>query len=507
MSSNDRLGFLVVLQLLLKTAVETGESKSEILQLEFLATGLPRIDLSSLSYPSSLTGKPDWIYSDSVWFDICSLKNLFSEDDVLHNLSDLILTNADQWKSWFLNPQLKTIPNEKDKQFNDLEKLLIIRLLKNDFFEQSLTEYVIEQFHLDKSPMNESQFQGINFITIPLIPVKSTVWGEFLVNKIDFEQFLFNYFQNQNKKIYLIDYELNPSIDDLTDQYNLIFIKNIQPSTIISFLKQIRRQSQLDIVVIKESSMNLNYFGSRLHHYDCLIEGKVMLSNLLYKTKSSDLNEIIGELLENSSMVFDECQHEEFVIVYGIIVIQSILIYYERIFYQSLFVVQWTRNFLKLIVNYLHSNKEKKFVKDLIEISFVSQSPLVNQLIDQLFGQLSSKSTIEFLGCQFEIPQNKSQYNIQWFLSKHKQLRLNFNEFPSKEFLFETQFELFSEKLNKLWHEKSLNSIDQLNISLIYDQIHLLKERLPPLIKLSINQHEFQRDFVSIALFQVTNNL
>ena len=225
MSSNDRLGFLVVLQLLLKTAVETGESKSEILQLEFLATGLPRIDLSSLSYPSSLTGKPDWIHSDSVWFDICSLKNLFSEDDVLHNLSDLILTNADQWKSWFLNPQLKTIPNEKDKQFNDLEKLLIIRLLKNDFFEQSLTEYVIEQF-------------------------------------------LFNYFQNQNKKIYLIDYELNPSIDDLTDQYNLIFIKNIQPSTIISFLKQIRRQSQLDIVVIKESSMNLNYFGSRLHHYD-----------------------------------------------------------------------------------------------------------------------------------------------------------------------------------------------------------------------------------------------
>ena len=155
----------------------------------------------------------------------------------------------------------------------------------------------------------------------------------------------------------------------------------------------------------------------------------------------------------------------------------------------------------------MHSNKEKKFVKDLIEISFVSQSPLVNQLIDQLFGQLSSKSTIEFLGCQFEIPQNKSQYNIQWFLSKHKQLRLNFNEFPSKEFLFETQFELFSEKLNKLWHEKSLNSIDQLNISLIYDQIHLLKERLPPLIKLSINQHEFQRDFVSIALFQVTNNL
>ncbi|CAF3468189.1 unnamed protein product, partial [Rotaria sp. Silwood2] len=128
--SEDRLEFLVLLQLLLKTAVENSDGKSEILQIELLSTGLPRIDLDSLSYSTKVNKKPEWIQSDIIWFDIISLSNLFNEDDLLYHLSEFILSNDQLWKIWYDNPKLNTFPNLNDKQYSQLDKLLIIRLLR-----------------------------------------------------------------------------------------------------------------------------------------------------------------------------------------------------------------------------------------------------------------------------------------------------------------------------------------------------------------------------------------
>ncbi len=83
--------------------------------MELLATGLPRIDLSSLSYPSTLGEKPKWIESDIIWFDILLLRNLFNEDDHLHHLSEFIHSNDQQWNAWYQNPQLNPFPNAKEQ--------------------------------------------------------------------------------------------------------------------------------------------------------------------------------------------------------------------------------------------------------------------------------------------------------------------------------------------------------------------------------------------------------
>ncbi|CAF1291682.1 unnamed protein product [Adineta steineri] len=42
-------------------------------------------------------------------------------------------------------------------------------------------------------------------------------------------------------------------------------------------------KGQHNVVITKDVSVNLIYLGAHLHHYDCFLEGKVSLSNLLYK--------------------------------------------------------------------------------------------------------------------------------------------------------------------------------------------------------------------------------
>jgi hypothetical protein len=226
----------------LKTAVETGDEKSEILQLELLATGLPRVDLDSLSFPSTLSKKPTWMESDLIWFDIVSLSNLFSEDDLLHHLSEFILANDTQWKSWYDNPQLTTFPNETAQQFSLLDKLLIIRLIHPDYLMISLREYVIEQFNLNNIEMNEIDFHGINIITLPSIPVKSIISGEFLINQIDFNHYLDDILKTKGKKIYQIDCQFVKTINDLSNDNDLIVLKNIPDQSFSSLIKQIRRK-------------------------------------------------------------------------------------------------------------------------------------------------------------------------------------------------------------------------------------------------------------------------
>lgn len=242
MFSEDRLEFLVLLQLLLKTAVENSDGKSEILQIELLATGLPRINVESLSYSSKLNKKPEWIESDLIWFDIVSLSNLFNSDDILYHLSEFILSNDQQWKIWYENPNLNSLPNPNEKTFSQLDKLVIIRLLRPDYLMIALQEYIIEQFDLNNLQINDINFQGVNIINLPSIITKSTTQGEFLINKNDFDNYLENILKEKGKKIRQIDCKLIKTIDDINNDYDILFLKNVHQQTFSHTISQIRRK-------------------------------------------------------------------------------------------------------------------------------------------------------------------------------------------------------------------------------------------------------------------------
>ncbi|CAF4763175.1 unnamed protein product, partial [Rotaria sp. Silwood1] len=500
--SEDRLEFLVLLQLLLKTAVENSDGKSEILQIELLSTGLPRIEFNSLSsYTTKQNKKPQWIESDMIWFDILSLSNLFNENDLLFNLSEFILSNDQQWNNWYLNPQLNTFPNPNDKQYSQLDKLLIIRLLRPDYLINALHEYVIEQFDLNNLQIDELDLKGIHIINLPSIPVKSIKSGEFLISNIDFENNIENILKEKGKKIHIIDCQLTNTYDYTNNDYDILFFKNVHDKSFSHTIKQIRRQCQCDIILTKEANININCVDAHIHHYDCLIEGKVNLSNILYRYSNNLIRFIIGEILSNSSSILNRCEKDDIPIIYGTILIQSILVYYQYIFKQSSFTIEWTKNLIEFIYNLIQYSKDNKYRRYLIEMAFPTNSPLLKQLLNELFQQIQSKTSIELNKSLFEIPFNENQFNLQWFLSKHQQINLIYNDYPSKLNLLQHQFNIFTDKLNKLWHEKPLNIHQQLNVSLIHDNIHLFKERLPPLLKLPSNI-DFKEDLVNIGLYQ-----
>ncbi|CAF1148393.1 unnamed protein product [Adineta ricciae] len=503
LTSDHRLEFLVLLHLLLKTAVDTTtDGKSDVLQLEFLATGLPRIDSQSLTYPSTLNGKPKWISSDLVWFDIVSLTNLFNNEDLLYHLSDIIQKNDQQWKTFYDNPSLNSVPTSNGKSFSQLDKLVIIRILRPDYFIVALRDYVIEQFDLNNLQNDENDFQGVHIVNLPLIPVKSITPGEFLVNQIDIDHYLGNHLKSKGKKVREIDCLFVNTIFDSGDECDLIYLKNIHQASIApTLIKRICRQSRNNVIVTREPSVDFVYIGARLHHYDCLIQGKVPLANFLYRNSNSYLRETLGQLISNSSSILRQCQGDELTIIYGTIVIQAILVYYQEIFQQSHFTLQWTRNLPQFVLNLIRSNKDKSFVRDLIEMAYPMHSPLLTKLLNELFSQVSSKTSIRLNDCQFEIPQTESQFNLQWFLSKHSKVNLTFNDYPSKQKSLQHQFDIFAEQLNKLWHEKSETIFQNLHVSLIHDNLHLLKERLPPLLNLP-SGIDFKQDLISIALYQ-----
>ncbi|CAF5022266.1 unnamed protein product, partial [Rotaria sp. Silwood1] len=209
----------------------------------------------------------------------------------------------------------------------------------------------------------------------------------------------------------------------------------------------------------------------------------------------------IGEILSNSSSILNRCEKDDIPIIYGTILIQSILVYYQYIFKQSSFTIEWTKNLIEFIYNLIQYSKDNKYRRYLIEMAFPTNSPLLKQLLNELFQQIQSKTSIELNKSLFEIPFNENQFNLQWFLSKHQQINLIYNDYPSKLNLLQHQFNIFTDKLNKLWHEKPLNIHQQLNVSLIHDNIHLFKERLPPLLKLPSNI-DFKEDLVNIGLYQ-----
>ena len=261
-------------------------------------------------------------------------------------------------------------------------------------------------------------------------------------------------------------------------------------------------QCPSDIVLTKDSSINLKYRGARLHHYDSLIKGNVPLSDLLYEHSNNYFRELIGQLLSNSVEVFEECENEHLRTIYGSIIVQSILVYYQQIFNQSLFTLQWIRDFPKLVLNIVRMTKDQSFLKELIPKSCPSSSTFSDQLFTQYLEQIPSKSSFQFFNCQFEIPSSQNQFNSQWFLSKHSNIQLNFNDYPSKDKSLQEKFSNFTEKLNRLWHEIHFEQSSIIHLDRIHDQIHLLKQRLPPKIKLPKLSHS-NEDFLSIALYQV----
>jgi hypothetical protein len=160
----------------------------------------------------------------------------------LHHLSEFILSNDQQWKNWYDNPQLSSFPNPNGKQFSQLDRLLIIRLIRPDNLMIALREYVIEQFDLNNVQTNDTDFQGVNIVTLPSIPVKSIIPGEFLMNKTDFDHYLGDLLKGKGKKFREIDCEFMKTVSDLSDDNDLILLKNVHDPSFSSVIKQIRRK-------------------------------------------------------------------------------------------------------------------------------------------------------------------------------------------------------------------------------------------------------------------------
>ena len=248
-------------------------------------------------------------------------------------------------------------------------------------------------------------------------------------------------------------------------------------------------------------------FGAELHHYDSLMKGQVRLADLLSEWNRTSLIDLIGQLLSNSSALAHRCSSDQLVLLYGVILIQSIFVYAQQLCPSSSFFLHWTRNFPELV---LRSKRDD--LKELLPRFFPTDSPWVRSLCDQLLEQLSSSRTsFRLVNCQFEYPPGPSQFSSEWFLSKHSSAVLNDVDLLDEQIKVKSldeRFGIFSEKLNRLWHEKTSSSPEdeRFQISFIHDQIHLLKERLPPRLKIPSNL-DFQQDFINVALYQVGMSL
>ncbi|CAF1051245.1 unnamed protein product [Adineta steineri] len=103
-----------------------------------------------------------------------------------------------------------------------------------------------------------------------------------------------------------------------------VYLKNVHQSSFSTLIKQILFKGQHDVVITKDAFVDITYLGTRLHHYDCLLEGKVSLSNLFYKNSNNYIQKRIGQLISNSSSVLNQCQGDELTIVYGSVLILQI---------------------------------------------------------------------------------------------------------------------------------------------------------------------------------------
>ena len=262
------------------------------------------------------------------------------------------------------------------------------------------------------------------------------------------------------------------------------------------FVCSIDRSNNSKDFILKNDEFPSN--GITHHHYDCFILRQGTLSDLLYRYSRDSLRYTMGMLIENSSSILRQCEKNQFELVYGLILIQSIFVHYQQISFS----LPWTRNFIELIRNLIEYHENKSIQRILIQMSLFNDSPLFNKLFNELEQSLSSKGSIEIDGFHFQVPENANEFNLQWFLSKHPTVNLTLSEFPSKENSRRRQFQIFTQKLNDLWHENSFKLKPKLNVMLINNRIDLLKERLPPTIQCSSTILQ-DKDLLNIALYQV----
>ena len=260
-----------------------------------------------------------------------------------------------------------------------------------------------------------------------------------------------------------------------------------------------------DLLVTKEWSVDLACRGARLHQYDCLIRGEVPLSDLLPRRTDDELRELIGQLLSSSASVLSQCQAEELIVVYGSILIQSLVLYCQEMLPDSSLFVQWTRNLSQTVLHLLRTDKSRRLWRPLVEMSFPRRCPLLVELLDELFGggQINASKSLHLKGCVFEVPTSGEQCHRQWFFSVHARVTLPSTGYPVERHAFDQRLHAFTSQLNTMWHEHvdSLDDDDddeQLHLASIHERIQLLKERLPPLIQLS----EVDGDLLGLALHQ-----
>ena len=102
--------------------------------------------------------------------------------------------------------------------------------------------YSIHRTHANLFLANDIDFQGVHIVSLPSIPVKSVIPGEFLINTIDFDHHLESLLKGKGKKLREIDCQFIQTISDLQDDEDLVYLKNVHQSSLNSLIKQIRRK-------------------------------------------------------------------------------------------------------------------------------------------------------------------------------------------------------------------------------------------------------------------------
>jgi hypothetical protein len=262
------------------------------------------------------------------------------------------------------------------------------------------------------------------------------------------------------------------------------------------------------VLVTKDSSFAFGFLGAHLHHYDGLLPGRTRLVDLCHRYDRHALRNTIGELLGNGASALARCPAVHWPLVYGLIVVQAIVVHYQQIFSPCAFVVQWTSNFVAHVVQLTAATSDAQHLKALVALAFPCQSAVCRALLDELFGQLKPNGNVVVLNnCRFQVPQQANELNAGWFVSTHAELTFRFDDFPSRSIDDEQQFRQAADTLSQLWRDQTpvnaqhRSRIDA-RVSLVHGRVLLLNERLPRRLYCP-SSIELHGDLLNIGLYQV----
>ncbi|CAF1408190.1 unnamed protein product [Adineta steineri] len=192
----------------------------------------------------------------------------------------------------------------------------------------------------------------------------------------------------QDQKLILLD-SIRSRLKDLLQNFEEATVdKKDQEETVAMKENQLKTASELNQILSREVERTSRIFETSVERQSTL--------NGTCTIVSAFLTYLDPYIWISTSSVLNQCQGEELTVVCGSTLIQSISVY-QQIFEQSTFTLQWTRNFPQITLN---------LMKNLIEMTFSTHSPLVTKLLNELFQQISSKSTIKLNEYQFEIQVN-----------------------------------------------------------------------------------------------------